>query len=126
MKRIYVSLIFILIVAICAALQLGYVSAEVDSFVSMIEQSDKYMRKSEFEEAISVCKNIEEKWDDTAKKIDMLLIHDYVDEIGNKISNMRSYAENCSPDMYFAESTTAKKELASIKESEYPLAENIL
>ena len=56
----------------------------------------------------------------------MLLIHDYVDEIGNKISNMRSYAENCSPDMYFAESTTAKKELASIKESEYPLAENIL
>ena len=27
---------------------------------------------------------------------------------------------------YFAESTTAKKELASIKESEYPLAENIL
>ena len=126
MTRIYVSLIFILFVAVCAALQLGYVSAEVDKFVSMIEQSDKYMRKSEFEEAISVCKNIEEKWDDTAKKIDMLLIHDYVDEIGNRISNMRSYAENCSPDMYFAESTTAKKELASIKESEYPLAENIL
>ena len=49
MKRIYVSLIFILIVAISAALQLGYVSAEVDSIVSMIEQSDKYMRKSEFE-----------------------------------------------------------------------------
>ena len=84
------------------------------------------MRKSEFEDAINVCKTIEEKWDYTAKKIDMLLIHDYVDEIGNKISNMRSYAENCSPDMYFAESTTAKKELASIKESEYPLAENIL
>ena len=43
MKRIYVSLIFILIVAVSAALQLGYVSAEVDTFVSMIEQSDKYM-----------------------------------------------------------------------------------
>lgn len=126
MKRIYVSLLFIMIVAISAALQFGYVSAEADTFIFMIEQSDKYMRKSEFEDAINVCKNIEEKWCDSSKKIDMLLIHDYVDEIGNKISNMRCYAENCNPDMYFAESTTAKKELASIKESEYPLAENIL
>lgn len=126
MKRIYVSLIFLLIVSVSAALQLGYVSAEVDTFISLIEQSDKCMRKSNFEEAISVCQNIENKWGDTAKKIDMLLIHDYVDEIGNRISNMRAYAENCSPDMYFAESTTAKKELASIKESEYPYVENIL
>lgn len=126
MKRIYVSLLFIMIVTISAALQFGYVSAEADTFIFMIEQSDKYMRKSEFEDAINVCKNIEEKWSDSAKKIDMLLIHDYIDEIGNKISNMRCYAENCSPDMYFAESMTAKKELASIKESEYPLAENIL
>ena len=29
-------------------------------------------------------------------------------------------------DMYFAESVQAKKELASIKESEFPLVENIL
>lgn len=39
---------------------------------------------------------------------------------------MTSYIQNGSIDMYFAESSKAKKELASIKESEYPFIENIL
>lgn len=126
MKRIYLSILFILIVAASAAVQLGYVSGKVDIFVSWIEQSEKYMRKSDFEDTVNLCKTIEDEWNKTAKKFDMLLIHDYVDAIGNDISKMRAYAENCSPDMYFAQSTSAKKELASIKESEYPFIENIL
>ncbi len=126
MKRIYISFLFIIIVFVFAAAQLGYVSGKADIFISMIEQSDKLMRKSEFEEAINLCETIEQDWYDTAKSIDMLLIHDYVDAIGINISKMKAYAENCSVDMYFAESDTAKKELASIKESEYPLIENIL
>lgn len=126
MRRIYISLVFIIACAVFSAVQLGFVSAKADVFVAMIEQSDRYMMKNDFEEAIKLCKTVEEKWKESAEKIDMLLIHDYVDEIGINISKMRSYAESGSPDMYFAMSTSAKKELASIKESEYPLIENIL
>lgn len=126
MKRIYISLVLVAIVAVLSAVQLGFVSAKADGFISMIEQCDRHMRKSNFEEAITLCKKIENEWNEGAEKVDMLLIHDYVDDIGNDISKMRSFAENGSPDMYFAMSTSAKKELASIKESEYPKLENIL
>lgn len=126
MKRIYITLVFLLIAGCISAVEAGYVSAKADLFISKIEIADKLMRKSNFEEAIELCKKTENEWDDSAKKIDMLLIHDYVDNIGISFSKMRSYAENASPDMYFAESASAKKELASIKESEYPLIDNIL
>ena len=63
---------------------------------------------------------------DNAKLIDTMLIHDYVDNIGLSISRMTAFAQKQNRDMYFAESVQAKKELASIKESEFPLVENIL
>lgn len=126
MKRIYISLAFIIIVAVIAAVQFGLVSATADVFSDMIEQSDNYMRRSNFSDAARLCKTVENEWDESAKKIDMLLIHDYVDDIGNNISMMTSYAENGNRDMYFAESSKIKKELASIRESEHPYIENIL
>ena len=39
---------------------------------------------------------------------------------------VKLHAQKQNRDMYFAESVQAKKELASIKESEFPLVENIL
>lgn len=126
MKRIYISLSIIIAVFILAAVETGYISAKADSYIFKIENTDKLMLKDNFSEAINLCSSIEESWDNSAKKIDMFLIHDYVDNIGDSISKMRAYAENGSVDMYFAESSAAKKELASIKESEYPLIENIL
>ncbi len=125
-KRIYISLTIILIVVTASAVQLGFISGKADTFISTIEQIDKQMQKSNFNEAITLCNNMEDKWFESADLIDMLLIHDYVDEIGSSISKMRAYAENGSSALYFAESTSAKKELTSIKESEYPNLENVL
>ena len=78
------------------------------------------------DELLKICKETEEEWYDSAKFIDTLLIHDYVDAIGISISRMTAFAQKQNRDMYFAESVQAKKELASIKESEFPLVENIL
>ncbi len=125
MKRIYITFAIILIALLTSAVQLGFVSGKADLFISMIEQTDRQMSKSNFDEAAKLCENIENNWFESAEIIDMLLIHDYVDEIGNSISKMRTFAENASVDLYFAESASAKKELASIKESEYPNFENI-
>lgn len=126
MKRVYIAIAFLLVAFCIASAEMGYVSAKADMFVYKIENADKHMRKSEFSEAIKICKKTESEWYESADIIDMLLIHDYVDSIGISISQMRSYAESKNADLYFAQSTSAKKELASIKESEYPLIENLL
>ena len=86
----------------------------------------RLMSRLEFEDALKKCEETEKEWYDNAKLIDTMLIHDYVDNIGLSISKMTAFAQKQNRDMYFAESVQAKKELASIKESEFPLVENIL
>ncbi len=126
MKRIYIAILLLTASLVLAAAETGYVSAKADTYISRIDAIDKQMRKDNFAEAADLCKELEESWEKSAKRVDMLLIHDYVDSIGEEFSRMRSYTENASVDMYFSESTSAKKELASIRESEYPYFANIL
>ena len=126
LKRIYIAISFLIVAILIASAEMGYITAKADMFETKIENADRYMRKNEYAEAFKICKEAESDWDDSTKIIDMLLIHDYVDSVGMKISLMKSFAENQNYDMYFSESTAAKKELASIKESEFPLVENIL
>lgn len=126
MKRIYIALLFFLIVGLLSAVELGYVTANADLYISKIELTDKQVYKNNFEEALKMCDKLENSWSDSSKKIDVMLNHDCIDNIGESINRMASYIQNGSIDMYFAESNIAKKELASIKESEYPYIENIL
>lgn len=126
MKRIYIALLFFLIVGLLSAVELGYVTANADLYISKIELTDKKIYKNDFESALEICTELEIKWDESAKKIDVMLNHDNIDSISECLNKMTSYIQNGSIDMYFAESNKAKKELASIKESEYPYIENIL
>lgn len=126
MKRIYAALLFFIIVVIFASVELGYVSGKSDLFISKIELTDKKVYKNDFEEALEMCSQLEDNWENSSKRIDMILNHECIDSIGESINKMSSYLQNGSVDMYFAESSKAKKELASIKESEYPYIENIL
>lgn len=126
MKRIFIAFLLFIIVGIIAAAELGYVTANTDLYISKIELTDKQVYKNNFEEALKMCAELEYKWDKSEKKIDVMLNHDCIDSIGESINKMTSYIQNGSIDMYFAESSKAKKELASIKESEYPLIENLL
>lgn len=126
MKRIYIALLFFLIVGLLSAVELGYVTANADLYISKIELTDKKIYKNDFESALEICTELENRWDESAKKIDVMLNHDYIDSISECLNKMTSYIQNGSIDMYFAESNKAKKELASIKESEYPYIENIL
>lgn len=126
MKRIFIAFLLFIIVGIIAAAELGYVTANTDLYISKIELTDKQVYKNNFEEALKMCAELEYKWNNSAKKIDVMLNHDCIDSVGESINRMTSYIQNGSIDMYFAESSKAKKELASIKESEYPYIENIL
>ena len=120
MKSIYIALSLVLAALCFASVETGFISGKTDSFIAKIECADRLMS------ALKICEETEKEWYDNAKLIDTMLIHDYVDNIGLSISRMTAFAQKQNRDMYFAESVQAKKELASIKESEFPLVENIL
>ena len=126
MNRIYIALSLVLAALCLASVETGLISGKTDSFIAKIECADRLMSRLEFEDALKICEETEKEWYDNAKLIDTMLIHDYVDNIGLSISRMTAFAQKQNRDMYFAESVQAKKELASIKESEFPLVENIL
>lgn len=125
MKRIIITIV-LLISGISASLtELIYIGNTADSFTNKIEAVDAMMLKADFVKASDLCGQISSEWDNTAKLLDTLLIHDYTDSIGINLSQMKTYIDNNSIEMYFACSAGAKKGLASIKGSEYPDFNNI-
>lgn len=126
MKRIYISIIFFAVAFIGSSMELGYVSAKTDFFISLINQVDEQIEKENYSYALELCYEMKEKWNDTSEAIDMMLNHEHIDSVGVNIAKMYSYIENKNIDLYFSESINAKKGLAYIKESESLNLENIL
>lgn len=126
MKRMYIALFLFALALLGGGLETGYITAKADMFIAKIEKIDKHMKKNEFKSALELCRKTEDEWYECDELIDMLLIHDYVDSIGLSMSRMTSLVESKNVDFYMTESINAKKELASIKESEYPKLENLL
>lgn len=126
MKRIILSIILLTICIGAASVEMYYIDIRAGYYLDKIEQVDKFMLKNDFESALQLCKDIDESWDDTAKKINTMLNHDYIDDISLSFAQMRSHIENNNPDMYFSESSGAKKGLDSMKNSEFLSLENIL
>lgn len=126
MKRILISLLLFVTAIGGAVGELLYIGSQSDSFTSRIEEVDRLVRKNDFAGAQRLCRSVSADWDETADKVYIFLIHDYIDNIGLSIAQMQSHIENVNPDMYFAESANAKRGLKSLKASEFPDYENIL
>lgn len=126
MKRLIIALLLIAAAVTAACAELAYVGSSTDGCLEQIERADGYVRQGKLNDALRLCRSISESWDGTAQKIDVLLIHDYVDSISVSLAQMEAHLENGNADMYFSDSAGAKKGLASIKGSEYPNFENIL
>lgn len=125
MKRIFITLSLILICVSAAAAQFWYIGNTSDGFRQRIEAIDVLVMKGKFTDAAELCGEVSGDWDKTARLMDALLIHDYIDRITLDLSLMKSHLDNLNPSMYFAHSAAAKKELASVKGSEYPEFDNI-
>ena len=126
MKRIIISIILFTLCLSGAVFEVFCVSRGVDGYIESIEEVDVLISRGEFDRASNKCAELEKSWSKTSREIDAVLIHDYVDRIGISISQMKAYAENKTPDSYYALSAEAKRALTSIKSSEYPSFENIL
>ena len=125
MKRIVIAFLLILLCLTASMTEVFFISRNVTSYCDDIERIDTSMRKDDFEKALNLCADMNDRWNEMAWMVDALLIHDYVDGVGLSLAQMQRYIENGSPDLYFAESEKAKRALASLKDSEYPTTENI-
>lgn len=126
MKRMIIALALIAVSVFGSSAEVFFVGARAQSCLDQIEETDRLMRKLDYSAALKKCREAEDYWESSGEAVDILLIHDYVDDIRVSLGQMRAHIENGSPDMYFSESAGAKKGLASIKGSEYPNFENIL
>lgn len=126
MKRAIIALLLSVTVTGTAAWELWYVGRQVNTYTARIEAVDALVRSNDVSHAAEHCRAVENDWETTVKRLNVLLIHDYADNVGYNIAKMRVHLENGNRQLYFAESIQAKKELASIKGSEYPFFENIM
>lgn len=126
MKRIYIAIAFLIIALTTGIFEMFYVTNKIDELNEEIISADNLVKSKNYDGAKSVLASAETEWQKNLSIFDILLIHDYVDEISVNLSAMRSYVATQSNDNYFAESAGIKKQLTSIKDSELVKIENIL
>lgn len=126
MKRIYIALAFLIIAVTVGIFEMFYVTNKIDELNEEIISADNLVKSENYEGAKDVIASAESKWQKNLSIFDILLIHDYVDEISVNLSSMRSYVATQSNENYLAESEGIKKQLTSIKDSELVQIENIL
>ncbi len=126
MKRIYIALALLIIAVTVGIFEMFYVTNKIDELNEEIISADNLVKSENYEGAKDVLASAESKWQKNLSIFDILLIHDYVDEISVNLSSMRSYVATQSNENYLAESEGIKKQLTSIKDSELVQIENIL
>lgn len=126
MKRIYISLAFFILSIATGIFEMFYVTNRIDELNEEIVSADSLVKSENYDGAKDVLAAAESKWQKNLIIFDILLIHDYVDEISVNLSAMRSYVATQSNDNYLAESAGIKKQLTSVKDSELVKIENIL
>lgn len=126
MKRIYIALAFLIIAVTVGIFEMFYVTNKIDELNEEIISADNLVKSENYEGAKDVLASAESKWQKNLSIFDILLIHDYVDEISVNLSSMRSYVATQSNENYLAESEGIKKQLTSINDSELVQIENIL
>lgn len=126
MRRLYAAAALLLIAIGLCVVEYESISKCTDTYVHRIDNIEKLVSKGEMKEAAYAARETENNWEDTVTHIDMLLFHDYVDEIGKNLAELESYIKYEETAELYAVCESTKEQLLSLKESELPLAKNII
>ena len=126
MKRTVTALCLAATVGAACLGQTYYVSHSAEEAMARVEEIDRLAESGQTDAAAEACERLERDWHDKTPWLDALLFHDYVDSVDVSLAKMRVQLQHGVLPLYHAESAQAKKGLASLKGSEYPLLENIL
>lgn len=126
MRRLYVAVTLLLIATGLCVIEYESVCKCTDSYLQRIENIEEMISRGEIKKAAFAAREAEKNWENTVNLIDMLLFHDYVDEIGKNLSELESYIKYDEIAELYAICESTKEQLLSLKESELPAAKNII
>lgn len=126
LKRIYTAIVLLIVVAILCTAEYTCVKHSSDEFIMKLESIEEAVRNGDVATARAQAERINDDWRETASTVDMLLYHDYVDEISAELAVLPAYIGSDEDAELFATCKRAKKRLTSLKESEKPTPENII
>ncbi len=126
MKRFYVAvLLLIFTLSICGA-EFIYINSCADNISEKIEKIYKAYSDGNKDRAMRYAIETEEDWEKRVNKIDMLLYHDYVDDITKNIVNLKTYIHEDDAVGLYSTMGEALAQIKSLKKSEFPTMDNII
>lgn len=126
MNRFLAAMISLTIAAGLCITEYLCVKNSADKFISQIENIEKAMHEENIETALEYANNINKDWQETVSIVDMLLYHDYVDQIGTDLSTLSVYIQFDEEAELYATCEKAKRQLITLKENEKLTAENLI
>lgn len=122
MKRLLYAGVLLVIAVILSVIEIVGVNKTIDDYIDKLES----LKEPTISLQIDNCKKLSDEWKDDEKFLNMFLLHDTLDEIGNEFNTLEAYAKFGDEGEYNATIDKMKKQLLSLKESELLLLENIL
>ncbi len=126
MKRIYIALILLILTVFICFVEFVYISSSASKITDKIEDVYKSYKEGYKESSLRYALETENDWQNKVKKIDMLLYHDYVDDITRNIVNLKTYITEEDAVGLYSTCNEILTQINSLKNSEFPTAENII
>lgn len=126
MKRMYAAAVLLLIAVGLCITEYICIGKFTDEYTQRITIIENMVATGNTKKAAFCARETEKNWRKAASVIDMLLYHDYVDEIGNNLAELESYIIYGETAELYAVCENTKEQLRSLKESERPVAKNII
>ena len=126
MKRIYIAAVLLIITLSICIYELRFVSRSCNDFSHYVTEIQAAYEDTEYDAALNLTKMVNDKWQKNVHKIDMLLYHDYVDEITDNLSKLSIFISKEDESQFLATCREIKNQLESLKNNEIPILENII
>lgn len=122
MKRLVYSVLLLLVAVVLCLVEVMGINRVINEYVDRLDN----LEDSEVKGNVESCKDLSDDWKEDEKFLNVFLLHDTIDEIGNELNSLKAYAKYDNESEFNATILKLKKQLLSLKESELLVTENIL
>lgn len=125
MTRVWVALGLLAIILALAFTEFNFTVNTSDDILEILEKTEISAR-SQSDETVKLCGEMEEIWNNRRNYLSMFLSHDEIDEIDISIESLIRLSEQKNYDKFYIECGVLLNHIQSIKDSEKILPRNLL
>ena len=126
MKRGWIALGMIALSLLLGGIEYGYVTANADAYLSMLEEADKRMEERDYIGAESAAKRLNNRFRHQSGMFNIFMYHSEVGDIESDLNKLISYAHAGDASEFSATAACARREITSIRRSKQLKWDNIL